>query len=189
MFWDAPGARDGVVRVRRCSTAARARGRGVTSGCRRASAPRSRRAGVPVEPRGLPASVRVRWSDESPDDRLKPGAGLALRRRQSGGRARRRSAAARRRRSRCARRARARAARRRRRPRRGGRRRRTTAASASSCTDFGSRPSSPVGRTSPQAWMKPESSSHANSVFCSSVSRGISRCSACESTASISTSG
>src|SRR5207253_2001354 len=56
-------------------------------------------------------------------------------------------------------------------------------------TDFGSSPSSPVGRTSPTAWTKPESSSHANSVFFSSVSRGRDKCSACESTVSISSSG
>ena len=107
----------------------------------------------------------------------------------SAARARARSAAAPRRRSRCARRARARAARRPRRPRRGGRPPRTTAASASSCTDFGSSPSSPVGRTSPHAWTKPESSSHAKSVFLSGVSRGIARCSACERTASTTSSG
>ena len=52
-------------------------------------------------------------------------------------------------------------------------------------TDFGSRPSSPVGRTSPHACTKPESSSHAKSVFFSGVSRGSARCSACESTVSI----
>ena len=50
-------------------------------------------------------------------------------------------------------------------------------------------PSRPVGRTSPQACTKPESSSQAKSVFFSGVSRGISRCSACERTASITTSG
>src|SRR5262245_17532515 len=56
-------------------------------------------------------------------------------------------------------------------------------------TDLGSRPSSPCGRTSATACTKPDSSSHANSVFFSCVSRGIDRCSACESTASITSSG
>ena len=56
-------------------------------------------------------------------------------------------------------------------------------------TDFGSRPSRPVGRTSPHACTKPESSSQAKSVFFSGVSRGIARCSACERTASITSSG
>ena len=56
-------------------------------------------------------------------------------------------------------------------------------------TDFGSSPSRPVGRTRPQAWTNPDSSSQANSVRLSGVSRGSSRCSACERTASISTSG
>ena len=47
----------------------------------------------------------------------------------------------------------------------------------------------PVGRTRPQACTKPESSSHANSICFSGVSRGIARCSACDSTASITSSG
>ena len=50
-------------------------------------------------------------------------------------------------------------------------------------------PSIPVGRTSPHAWMNPESSSQANSVFFSGVSRGIARCSACERIASMTSLG
>src|SRR5207247_5302150 len=51
-------------------------------------------------------------------------------------------------------------------------------------TDFGSSPSMPAGRTSPQACTKPDSSSQANSAFFRGVSRGIPRCSAWERTAS-----
>src|SRR6266480_944214 len=56
-------------------------------------------------------------------------------------------------------------------------------------TDLGSMPSRPPGRTSATAWTKPDSSSHAKSVFFSCVSRGIDRCSAWESTASTTSSG
>ena len=54
---------------------------------------------------------------------------------------------------------------------------RSTAAAKDGCfsfffTDFGFIPSIPVGRTSAQAAMKPESSSTAYSVFAISVSRG-----------------
>ena len=56
-------------------------------------------------------------------------------------------------------------------------------------TDFGFMPSIPVGRTSAQAAMKPESSSTANSVFAMSVSRGTPRKVAWPATASITSCG
>ena len=118
---------------------------------------------------------RAGGTDPSACSRVQRGVATPRRSRPCAARARTRSAAAPRPRSRCARPARARAARRPRRPRRGARRPRTTAASASSCTDFGSSPSMPVGRTSPHAWTKPDSSSQANSVFFSGVSRGMLR--------------
>ena len=187
VFWDAPGRDDGLVRRRHCSTArttSRSPAHIWVPAERACGARRGRVRSLAAEGcRPSPACAGPKWPGR-PAEAGAPAQASGL-----AGRARRRSAAARRRRSRCARRARGRAARRRRRPRRDGRRPRRTAASASSCTDFGSRPSSPVGRTSPQAWMNPDSSSHAKSVFCSSVSRGIARCSACESTATISTSG
>ena len=71
---------------------------------------------------------------------------------------------------------------------------RSTAAAKLGClsfflTDFGVMPWMPVGRTSAQAATNPDSSSTANSVFASGVSRGTPRKSAWPATASISSSG
>jgi hypothetical protein len=56
-------------------------------------------------------------------------------------------------------------------------------------TDFGAMPSMPVGLTSAQAAMKPESSSTAYSVFAIRLSRGTPRNVAWPATASISSRG
>ena len=130
------------------------------------------------------------WTSEDDLQRLAVGVSLAPRAEAASAQPElgARSAAAPRRRSRCARRARARAARRPRRPRRGGHRRRTTAASASSSPTSARarrarRPHEPAGVHEPGELVAGE-----ERPLQRRVARHA-RCSACDRTASISSSG
>ena len=143
--------------------------------------------------REIPGSGLVRvscgwWTNEDDLARLPPPCNSLLlggRPPRFAGGAPSRSAAARRRRSRCARPARPRSARRPRTPRRGARRRRRTVASASSSRTWARARRGRLGRRARSVDESRESSSHAKSVFFSGVSRGGSRCAACERIASI----